>query len=57
MVGKGLGFYPAAGVEMSAKSVIIIGAGMSGICMAIKLRERGIDDVLILEKSAAAGGT
>jgi cation diffusion facilitator CzcD-associated flavoprotein CzcO len=57
VVGQGLGFYPGAGVEMSVTSVIIIGAGMSGICMAIKLRERGIDDVLILEKSAAAGGT
>ena len=39
------------------RTVIILGAGMSGICMAIKLREAGIDDLLILEKATAPGGT
>lgn len=38
-------------------SVIIIGAGMSGLCMGIELRRRGIEDFLILEKSPAVGGT
>ncbi|MBN7797238.1 flavin-containing monooxygenase [Parahaliea mediterranea] len=38
-------------------SVAIIGAGMSGLCMGIRLRERGIDDFVILEKSAGVGGT
>lgn len=38
-------------------SVAIIGAGMSGLCMGIKLRERGIDDFVILEKSPDVGGT
>ncbi len=38
-------------------SVIILGAGMSGICMGIKLRDAGITDFLILEKREAAGGT
>jgi hypothetical protein len=37
--------------------VIVIGAGMSGLCMGIKLRERGIEDFLILEKSPGVGGT
>lgn len=37
--------------------VAIIGAGMSGICMGIKLRQRGIDDFVILEKSPDVGGT
>lgn len=37
--------------------VIIVGAGMSGLCMGIKLRERGIDDFLIVEKSPDVGGT
>jgi len=37
--------------------VVIIGAGISGLCMGIKLRERGIRDFLILEKSPAVGGT
>ncbi|MBE9538619.1 MAG: NAD(P)/FAD-dependent oxidoreductase [Proteobacteria bacterium] len=36
---------------------LIIGAGMSGICMGIKLQERGIDDFLIIEKSPDVGGT
>lgn len=35
---------------------IVIGAGMSGILAAIKLRERG-DDVIILEKADSVGGT
>lgn len=37
--------------------VIVIGAGMSGLCMGIKLLERGIEDFLIFEKSDALGGT
>lgn len=37
-------------------TVAIVGAGMSGICMAIKLKEAGIDFV-IFEKNKAAGGT
>ncbi|MFV0275722.1 MAG: flavin-containing monooxygenase [Parahaliea sp.] len=38
-------------------SVAIIGAGMSGLCMGIQLRQRGIDDFVIVEKSAGVGGT
>jgi cation diffusion facilitator CzcD-associated flavoprotein CzcO len=37
--------------------VIVIGAGISGIAAAIKLRDAGIDDVLILEKADTYGGT
>ncbi len=37
--------------------VVVIGAGMSGLCMGIKLRERGITDFLIIEKSPEVGGT
>ena len=37
-------------------SCIVIGAGMSGICMGIKLRDRGIEDFLIVEKSPDVGG-
>jgi cation diffusion facilitator CzcD-associated flavoprotein CzcO len=36
--------------------VIIIGAGMSGLCMGVKLQEQGIPFV-ILEKSPRLGGT
>ncbi|MEE4191063.1 MAG: NAD(P)/FAD-dependent oxidoreductase [Halieaceae bacterium] len=42
---------------MKRYPVIILGAGMSGICMGIKLRDAGITDFLILEKTDAAGGT
>jgi cation diffusion facilitator CzcD-associated flavoprotein CzcO len=38
-------------------SVAVIGAGMTGILMAIKLREAGIDDITILEKAHKLGGT
>lgn len=38
-------------------SVAVIGAGMSGILMAIKLREAGISDITILEKADKVGGT
>ena len=41
-------------------SVAIIGAGMSGICMAVKLQDAGIDDFMIYEsaaRSAVPGAT
>ena len=38
-------------------SAIIIGTGFSGLVMAIKLKERGIHDFLLLEKAAEIGGT
>lgn len=38
-------------------SVGIVGAGMSGLCQAIMLREAGITDVTIYEKSHEVGGT
>jgi cation diffusion facilitator CzcD-associated flavoprotein CzcO len=38
-------------------SVLIIGAGMTGMLMMIKLREAGISDVRILEKTDRLGGT
>ena len=37
--------------------VIIIGAGPGGLCTAIKLREAGIEDFVILEKAEGVGGT
>ncbi len=40
-----------------APRVAILGAGMSGICAAIKLREAGVRDITILERSDGVGGT
>jgi cation diffusion facilitator CzcD-associated flavoprotein CzcO len=31
-------------------SVVIVGAGMTGILMTIKLRQAGITDIIVLEK-------
>lgn len=35
----------------------IVGAGPGGICAAIRLKQAGIDDFLIVERSGEAGGT
>jgi cation diffusion facilitator CzcD-associated flavoprotein CzcO len=43
--------------QKSRYRVIIIGAGPGGLCTAIKLREAGIEDFVILEKAAGVGGT
>lgn len=37
--------------------IAILGAGMSGVCMGVRLRQAGLHDFTILEKSAALGGT
>ena len=37
--------------------VIVVGAGFSGLCMAIQLKEAGYDDFVVLEKAADIGGT
>jgi cation diffusion facilitator CzcD-associated flavoprotein CzcO len=38
-------------------SVAIIGAGLSGLCMAIKLKENGFSNFTIFEKAEDVGGT
>lgn len=43
--------------QQRAVKVAIIGAGMSGICMAVKLQDAGIDSFTIFEKAADVGGT
>ncbi len=37
--------------------VVVVGAGISGIAAAIKLRQAGVSDVVILEKAETYGGT
>ena len=36
---------------------MILGAGMSGLCMAVQLKRAGLHDFVILEKSEGLGGT
>jgi len=38
-------------------SVVIIGAGMTGIGVAIKLKQAGINNIVVLEKAETVGGT
>ena len=37
--------------------VAIVGAGFSGLCMAIRLRGEGIEDFVVLERAGEVGGT
>ncbi|WP_293368881.1 NAD(P)/FAD-dependent oxidoreductase [Nevskia sp.] len=46
-----------AGKPADTKQVLIIGSGFAGLCMAIKLREQGIEDFQILERGTDVGGT
>lgn len=36
---------------------VIIGSGFSGLCAAIKLREKGINNIALIEKGDGVGGT
>jgi cation diffusion facilitator CzcD-associated flavoprotein CzcO len=38
-------------------AVLVIGAGFSGLAMAIRCRQSGIDDLFVVEKADAVGGT
>lgn len=37
--------------------VVIVGSGFSGLCAAIKLKEAGIKEIIIIEKADDVGGT
>jgi len=37
--------------------VVIVGAGISGLCLAIRLKRAGFSDITLLEKSHDVGGT
>lgn len=39
------------------RNIVIVGAGFAGIGLAIKLREAGFDDLVILERADDLGGT
>src|SRR5438093_3385978 len=43
--------------DSSEFRVAIVGAGFSGICMAIRLLQEGIDDFVVLERADEVGGT
>lgn len=39
------------------REVVIVGAGFAGICAAIRLKEAGIHDIVLLERADDIGGT
>ncbi|SUA80055.1 4-hydroxyacetophenone monooxygenase [Nocardia otitidiscaviarum] len=43
--------------EQPQYEVVVIGAGIGGICAGVKLREIGIDDFLIVDRVGGLGGT
>jgi cation diffusion facilitator CzcD-associated flavoprotein CzcO len=43
--------------EQRSLSIAIVGAGMSGLCMAAKLQDAGIDTFTVFEKADEVGGT
>src|SRR3954447_8961199 len=48
---------PTADAVPSEVDVAIVGSGFSGLCMAIKLREAGVEDFVVVERGAKVGGT
>ena len=42
---------------MSKPRIAVIGAGLGGLCAAIKLKEAGFDQITVLEKADKVGGT
>ena len=42
---------------MTQHEVVILGAGMSGLCMGVQLKRAGIHNFVILEKQPGLGGT
>ncbi len=54
------GYHHGTYSEMNTTSktkALIIGTGFSGICMAIKLKQAGVEDFILLEKAQEVGGT
>lgn len=46
-----------AGRPTADHEVVILGAGMSGLCAGVKLKHAGVHDFVILEKQHGLGGT
>jgi cation diffusion facilitator CzcD-associated flavoprotein CzcO len=44
-------------VASSGSSIIIVGTGFAGLCMAIRLKQAGVHDFVLLEQADEVGGT
>jgi cation diffusion facilitator CzcD-associated flavoprotein CzcO len=49
--------FPAVATGPRRHQVLVMGAGMSGLCTAIRLKRAGFHDFVVLEKSTGLGGT
>ena len=47
----------AASTDSLRVRVAVLGAGLSGVCMGVRLRQHGETDFVLLEKAQAVGGT
>ncbi|WP_169988220.1 NAD(P)/FAD-dependent oxidoreductase [Microbispora sp. H10836] len=52
-----MGFTPAETGSAETPDVLIVGAGMAGLGMAIELLRAGMSDFVVLEKADGVGGT
>ena len=52
-----IGADATPGSDQHTLHVLIIGAGFAGICAGVRLREAGIKNFRIYEKSGGVGGT
>ncbi len=57
MTSEPLAPHPGTAAATQRHEVLILGAGMSGLCMAIQLKKAGRHDFVILEQSTGLGGT
>lgn len=48
---------PAGGTPARHFDVVIVGTGFAGLGMAIRLKQEGLDDFVILERAGEVGGT
>src|SRR5215212_4777642 len=48
---------PTADTVPAEVDIAIVGSGFSGLCMAIRLRQAGIEDFVVLERGEKVGGT
>ena len=45
------------GSTSKSQRIIIIGAGPGGLCMAIRLKQAGIEDFILIDRASGVGGT
>lgn len=51
------GSFPSTTATGAQPRIVVVGGGVGGVCFGVRLRERGYQDFVILEKSGDVGGT